>query len=182
MAGALVVVDVQRDFTPGGALGVEGGDEIIGRINELAASGAFDVVLATRDWHPADHGSFAEHGGRWPRHCVQGTPGAELHPALDRGAIDAVVDKGQDPGTEGYSGFEATGLAELLREEGVTAVTVVGIATDHCVRATALDALKEGFTVAVDASAVRGVDAAASEAALEELRALGAVVAGRPEA
>jgi nicotinamidase/pyrazinamidase len=182
MAGALVVVDVQRDFTPGGALGVEGGDEIIGRINELAASDAFDVVVATRDWHPADHGSFAEQGGRWPRHCVQGTPGAELHPALDRAAIDAVVDKGQDPGTEGYSGFEATGLAELLREEGVTAVTVVGIATDHCVRATALDALKEGFTVAVDASAVRGVDPAASEAALEELRALGAVVAGRPQA
>ena len=99
-------------------------------------------------------------------------------PALDRGAIDAVVDKGQDPATEGYSGFEATDLASLLREEGVTAVTVVGIATDHCVRATAVDALKEGFTVVVDPSATRGVDPEASKAALEELRALGVVVAG----
>jgi nicotinamidase/pyrazinamidase len=178
MAAALLVVDVQNDFTPGGALGVEGGDEIIARINELAASDAFDVVIATRDWHPADHGSFAEQGGRWPVHCVQGTTGAELHPDLAREPIDVVVDKGEDTATEGYSGFEATDLALLLREEAVTAVTIVGIATDHCVRATAMDALREGFAVIVDPAAVRGVDADASQAALEELRGLGAVVAG----
>lgn len=177
MASALLVIDVQNDFTPGGALAVAGGDEIIGRINALAASEAFDVVVATRDWHPADHGSFAEQGGRWPVHCVQGTPGAELHPDLAREPIDVVIDKGADADAEGYSGFEATDLATLLREEAVTTVTVVGIATDHCVRATALDALREGFSVVVDPAAVRGVDPEASAAALEELRGLGAVVA-----
>ena len=115
MSEALLVIDVQNDFTPGGALGVPHGDEIAPRLNELAASGRFELVVATRDWHPADHGSFAEQGGPWPVHCVAGTPGAELHPALDRGPIDVVVDKGQDRSTEGYSGFEQTDLAELLR-------------------------------------------------------------------
>ena len=141
MARALVIVDFQNDFTPGGALGVAGGDEIAGQLNELAASGNYDVVVATRDWHPPDHGSFAAQGGPWPEHCVQGTPGAELHPGLDRALVDVVVDKGQDPATEGYSGFEATNLAELLRERNVDHVTVVGLATDYCVKNTALDAL-----------------------------------------
>src|SRR3954463_654143 len=139
MAEALIIVDFQNDFTSGGALEVAGGDEIAGRLNELAADPRFDLVVATRDWHPANHNSFAEQGGPWPVHCVQGTPGAELHPALDAAAVDVVVDKGQDPATEGYSGFDGTNLAELLRERGVTEVTVVGLATDYCVKQTALE-------------------------------------------
>ncbi len=179
MARALFIVDFQNAFTPGGALAVRDGDAIAPRIDELARSGAFGVVVATRDWHPADHGSFAARGGPWPEHCVQGSPGAELHPALDRALVDVVVDKGQDPGTEGYSGFEATGLAELLRQRGVDHVTVVGLATDYCVKNTALDALREGFGVTVDSTAVRGVDVEPgdSERALAELRAAGAGVA-----
>lgn len=180
MARALLVVDVQVDFCPGGALGVTGGDEVLPKANALARSGAFDLVIATRDWHPADHGSFvtADPPGRWPVHCVQGTPGAELHPDLDRDAIDLVLDKGTVPDTEGYSGFDATGLAALLRERGVDAVTVVGLATDYCVRATALDARAEGFDVRVDPSATRPVDVAPGdgERALDELRAAGVSV------
>ena len=101
MARALLIVDFQNDFTPGGALGVPEGDTIAPKINALAASGDYALVLATRDWHPADHHSFAAQGGPWPVHCVAGTPGAELHPALDTAPLDAIVDKGQDPGTEG---------------------------------------------------------------------------------
>ncbi len=177
MSRALLIVDYQNDFVPpGGALAVPGGDEVAEPINALARSGAFDLVVATRDWHPADHGSFAAQGGPWPVHCVRGTSGAELHAALDRSAIDAVIDKGQASGTEGYSGFDATGLAALLRERGIDAVTVVGLATDYCVRHTALDALREGFAVRVESGAVRGVDARDAAAALDELRAAGAEV------
>jgi nicotinamidase-related amidase len=179
MGRALIIVDFQNDFTPpSGALAVPEGDQIADRLNALARSGDYDLVVATRDWHPPEHGSFAERGGPWPVHCVQGTEGAELHPALDWTAIDVVVDKGQDPATEGYSGFDATGLAALLRERGIDDVTVVGLATDYCVRNTALDALKEGFAVTVDPTAVRGVDVTQgdSERALEELRAAGAGV------
>jgi nicotinamidase/pyrazinamidase len=174
---ALLVIDVQNDFTPGGALGVPDGDEVIGRVNELMASGRFDRVYATRDWHPPDHGSFAPEGP-WPVHCVQGTPGAELRSDLDRDAIDVIVDKGQDRDTEGYSGFDATGLADTLRADGVDAVTVVGLATDYCVRATALDALREGFAVTVDAAGTRPVDVQPGdgERALEEIRAAGGTV------
>ena len=108
MATALVIVDFQNDFTPGGALAVADGDRIAGRIDALARSGQFDLVVATRDWHPPDHGSFAAQGGPWPVHCVQDTPGAEFHPALDRTLLDAVIDTGYTPELEGYSGFEAT--------------------------------------------------------------------------
>jgi nicotinamidase/pyrazinamidase len=180
MARALIVVDYQNDFNPpDGALAVPEGDTIASRINELAHSGDYDLVVATRDWHPPDHGSFIEQGGIWPVHAVQGTPGAELSPALDTGAVDVVVDKGQDPGTEGYSGFDGTRLAELLREHDVDQVTVVGLATDYCVKNTALEALQEGFTVIVDTSAVRGVDVQPgdSERALAEMRAAGASMA-----
>jgi nicotinamidase/pyrazinamidase len=178
VSAALLIVDFQNDFTPGGALAVADGDEIAARINELAASGDFDLVVATRDWHPPDHGSFADRGGPWPVHCVAGTPGAELHPALDRARVDVIVDKGRTPEAEGYSGFEATDLAELLRERGIDAVTVVGLATDYCVKHTAVDALREGLTVTVDPAAVRGVEVRPgdSERALEELRAAGARV------
>ena len=179
MAEALLIIDFQNDFTPGGALGVEGGDEIAGRLNELAADPRFEVVAATRDWHPADHGSFKEQGGIWPVHCVQGTLGAELHRGLDRARIDVVVDKGKDPSADGYSGFEATLLEELLRAHGVDNVTIGGIATDYCVKNTALDALREGFDVRVDRAGIRGVDVRSgdSERALEELAAAGASVA-----
>ena len=178
MPRALLVIDFQNDFCDGGALAVPDGDEIAERVNELAASGDFDLVVATRDWHPPDHGSFSERGGPWPVHCVRETTGAELHPALDRSHIDVVVDKGQNPGTEGYSGFDETGLAALLRERGIDAVTIVGLATDYCVKNTALDALREGFDVTVDSAAVRGVNVQPGDdkRALEELSAAGARV------
>ena len=153
MSRALVIVDFQNDFCPGGALAVPDGDAIAARLNDLASSDEFDLVVATRDWHPPDHGSFAEQGGPWPVHCVAGTPGAELHHALDPTPIDMLIDKGQDPATEGYSGFEATGLADLLRERGIDQLTVTGLATDYCVKNTALDALREGFAVTVDSTA-----------------------------
>jgi nicotinamidase/pyrazinamidase len=180
MARALVIVDFQNDFTPpDGALAVPDGDAIAERVDRLARSEEFDLVIATRDWHPPDHGSFAAQGGPWPEHCVQGTSGAELHPSLDRALLDHVIDKGQDPETEGYSGFQATRLGDLLRERGVDHVTVVGLATDYCVKNTALDALRAGFGVTVDSTAVRGVEVEPgdSDRALEELRAAGASIA-----
>jgi nicotinamidase/pyrazinamidase len=178
MAEALVIVDFQNDFTPGGALAVAEGDAIADRVNELASDPRFDLVVATRDWHPPDHGSFAEQGGPWPPHSVQGTEGAELHPALDRARVDVVVDKGQDRETEGYSGFQDTNLGDLLLERGVDKLTIVGLATDYCVKNTALDALSEGFDVTVDSEAVRGVEVEEgdSERALAELRDAGASV------
>ena len=178
VAEALLIVDVQNDFMPGGALGIPDGDEILGRVNELARSGGFDLVVATRDWHPPAHGSFKEKGGPWPVHCVQGTPGAELHPGLDQAAVDVVLDKGQDPDTDGYTAFDAPELGELLRERGIDNLTLVGLATDYCVLNTGRDALAEGFGVRVDTKGVRGVDVNAgdSERALEELRAGGAQI------
>lgn len=178
MAEALVIVDFQNDFTPGGALAVPHGDEIAGRIADLLDSGRFDLVVATRDWHPADHGSFQSQGGIWPPHCVQGTPGAELHAGLDRARVDVVVDKGQDPQTEGYSGFQQTELEQVLRDAGADRITVVGLATDYCVRHTALDALRAGFDVTVDEAGVRGIDAEPGDAdrALDEVRQAGGSV------
>ena len=160
------------------ALAVPDGDAIAGRLNDLASSGEFDLVVATRDWHPPDHGSFAEQGGPWPVHCVAGTPGAELHHALDPTPIDLVVDKGQDPSTEGYSGFEETNLEKVLRDHDVDELTVVGLATDYCVKETAADALRHGFRVTVDREGIRGIDVGPgdSERALDELRAAGAEV------
>ncbi len=179
MARALVIVDFQNDFTPGGALAVPNGDEIADRINALATSGDYDLVVATRDWHPADHNSFADQGGPWPVHCVAGTQGAQLHPALNQLPIDVIVDKGQAVDTDGYSGFEGTELEDILRERGITQVTVVGLATDYCVKNTALDALRAGLQVTVDSAAVRGVEVEAgdSERALAEVRAAGGVMA-----
>jgi nicotinamidase/pyrazinamidase len=180
MSRALIVVDYQNDFTPpSGALAVPEGDEIAERINGLIHSGDYDLVVATRDWHPPDHGSFEAQGGPWPVHCVAGTAGAELHPALDAAAIDVIVDKGQDPATEGYSGFDGTNLGELLRERGIGELTVVGLATDYCVKQTALEGLREGFAVTVDSTAVRGVEVKPGDSrhALEELRTAGAAIA-----
>jgi nicotinamidase/pyrazinamidase len=180
MPDALVIVDFQNDFTPGGALAVPRGDEIAPRIEELLDSGRFDLVVATRDWHPANHGSFdtADPPGIWPPHCVQGTRGAELHDALPRDRVDVVVDKGQDPATEGYSGFQETELEQVLRDRGIDKVTVVGLATDYCVRQTALDALAAGFDVEVDEEGARGIDVEAGDVqrALADVRAAGGSV------
>ena len=180
MSQALIIVDFQRDFTPpDGALAVPHGDEIAGRLNELARDDRYELVLATRDWHPPDHESFQEQGGPWPIHCVRDTGGARLPPTLDQRQIDAIIDKGQRRDTNGYSAFEAPELGPLLREQAITAITVVGLATDYCVLNTARDALREGFTVTVDTSATRAVNATPGDGdrALAELRGLGAYVA-----
>jgi nicotinamidase/pyrazinamidase len=175
MPEALLIIDFQNDFVPGGALPVEDGDAIAPRVDELLDSGRFDLVVATRDWHPADHASFVEQGGPWPPHCVQGTEGAELYPSLDRSRIDYIVDVGAGQEDEGYSGFEKSDLAEILRRHEIDAVTVVGLATDYCVRATALDALREGLATTVDRAGVRGIDVEPgdSERALAEVEAAG---------
>ncbi len=180
MNEALLIIDFQNDFTPpDGALAVPGGDEIAGRLNALAADSRFGLVVATRDWHPPDHASFQAQGGPWPPHGVRGTPGAELHPALERSRIDVVIDKGQAPDTDGYSAFESDELRALLRRHAITAVTVAGLATDYCVATTARDALRDGFLVTIDPSAVRAVDVRPGdgERALAELAALGARIA-----
>ena len=170
---ALIVVDVQNDFCPGGALGVPGGDRLAPLIAEAAAGAG--TLVATRDVHPPDHVSFAERDGRWPAHCVEGTPGAELHPSVAELPFDIVQEKGGDRDREQYSGFDGTALAENLRERGVRKVAVAGIATDYCVRATALDAIREGFETTVLADAVAAVDAEPGdgERALAEILAAG---------
>jgi nicotinamidase/pyrazinamidase len=174
---ALIVVDVQNDFCPGGALAVSDGDAVLEPVNRLA--GSLPFVVATRDWHPPDHGSFVSHGGQWPVHCVQDTPGAALHPGLERDRIDVVVDKGQDPAAPGYSGFEGTpSLESLLREHSVDTVHVTGLALDYCVKATALDARRAGFDVIVHTDATRAVDVEPGDGqrALDELRRAGVEV------
>jgi nicotinamidase/pyrazinamidase len=153
---ALIVVDMQNDFTPGGALAVDDGDAVIEPVNRLAAEAPF--VVATRDWHPPDHASFEANGGIWPVHCVQGSKGAELHPDVDAGAIDVVVDTGYTPELDGYSGFEDTELERLLRDHGVDKVHVVGLALDYCVKETALDAKRAGFEVVVHREGTRPVE------------------------
>jgi nicotinamidase/pyrazinamidase len=172
----LIVVDVQNDFCEGGALAVPDGDAVVEPLNGLMAEAGF--VVATRDWHPGDHGSFLDEGGQWPPHCVQGTVGAELHPDLHAGLIDAVVDKGQDRGREGYSGFEATPLEQLLRDQDVDTVHIGGLALDYCVKATALDARRLGFNVVVHRDATRGVEASDGDGAraVAELREAGVKV------
>jgi nicotinamidase/pyrazinamidase len=176
LSTALIIVDVQEDFLPGGALAVPGGDAVIEPIRELAAGPAFDVVVATRDWHPPDHVSFVGHGGPWPAHCVQGTPGAELSARLPHERIDLVIDKGTSNDGMGYSAFESDALGSLIRTERITAVTVTGLATDYCVAATARDALREGLIVTVPRHATCGIDSDDSESALQELAAAGAAV------
>jgi nicotinamidase/pyrazinamidase len=170
---ALIVVDVQNDFCPGGALAVPDGDKVVEPINELLSQASFAV--ATRDWHPPDHGSFVDRGGPWPVHCVAGTFGAQLRDDLDTGSIEAVIDKGQATDREGYSAFEDTGLEQALRARGVDTVHVAGLALDYCVKATALDARRMGFDVVVRRDATRAVDATPGdgERAVAELRKAG---------
>lgn len=174
---ALVIVDVQHDFLPGGALGVAEGERIFDPIDELAPR--FARVYATRDWHPADHSSYAQYGGPWPVHCVAETYGAAFDPRLNLENVDVVVDKGTDRLTDGYSGFAATSLESDLREHGVRRVFVCGLATDYCVKATALDAKAAGFDVVVieDAAAAVNVQPGDEERALQEVRDAGVAVA-----
>lgn len=175
---ALIVIDVQNDFCPGGALAVAGGDEIISRINGLMDD--FATVVLTQDWHPGSHASFAaNHPGAapfslttmpygpqvlWPTHCVQGTKGAEFHPALRTDPAQLIVRKGFRPGIDSYSAFfendhsTPTGLEGYLRSRGVTAVTLVGLATDYCVAYSALDAARLGFAATVLEGAARAID------------------------
>jgi nicotinamidase/pyrazinamidase len=195
---ALVLVDIQNDFLPGGALAVPEGDRVIPIVNHVQPR--FDLVVATQDWHPADHASFAaNHPGRsmgevidleglpqvlWPVHCVQGSPGAELAPQLDWGRIARVFRKGEDPCIDSYSGFfdnghrRATGLGDYLREQGVREVYLAGLATDYCVKFTALDARQLGFNVYLLEDACRGVNLNPGDVsqAVEAMRAAGVKV------
>jgi nicotinamidase/pyrazinamidase len=175
---ALIIVDVQRDFCPGGALAVPRGDEIVPVINRLLGLGDWFAV-ATRDWHPPDHCSFAPQGGLWPVHCVADTPGAAFHPALDVSRIRHIVSKATARDREAYSGFQGTGLGALLEREGIRRVFVCGLATDYCVKATALDARRAGLDVVVLEDAVRGVEVKPGDcaAAVAEMRAAGVQVA-----
>jgi nicotinamidase/pyrazinamidase len=176
MGDALLIIDFQNDFTAGGALAVPEGDEIAAPVKRLAEH--YDVVVATRDWHPPDHASFETQGGPWPVHCVQGTPGAELHPAMDGIELDGMVDVGRERDDEGYSGFENSDLAEILRARGVERVAVCGLATDYCVRASAIDACREGFDVTVVEDAIRAVNVnpGDGERAIEDMKAAGAKI------
>jgi nicotinamidase/pyrazinamidase len=181
VADALLVIDFQNDFTPGGALAVDEGDLIGDPIKRLAPH--FDVIAATRDWHPPDHASFETEGGPWPVHCVQDSPGAELHPAMEQVDVDVIVDVGREREDEGYSGFEKSDLADRLRERGVEKVAVCGLATDYCVRASAIDACREGFDVTLVSDAVRAVEVEPGdgERAIEDMKAAGAKVATSDE-
>lgn len=177
---ALILVDIQNDFLPGGALAVPQGDEVVPVANRLMPE--YELVIATQDWHPADHQSFAsQHGGHaigevitvggldqvlWPDHCVQGTPGADFAAELNTDGVDHVNRKGTDRMIDSYSGFydnghhKTTGLGDYLKERGVAAVDVMGLATDYCVKFTALDAIKLGFEVRLITEGVRGVELA----------------------
>jgi len=191
---ALVVIDPQIDFCPGGALAVSDGDSIMQPINEMM--GAFDFVILTQDWHPEGHSSFASsHEGAapftltdmpygpqvlWPDHCIQGRQGAEFHPALDTVRADAVIRKGTNPAVDSYSAFfendkaTATGLAGLLRDRGCQDLTMVGLATDYCVAWSALDGVANGFRVEVRLPACRAIDLDGSlDRALADMRQAG---------
>lgn len=198
MAGkALVVIDVQNDFCPGGALAVDGGDEVVPVINRMMAE--FDHVILTQDWHPADHSSFAsQHEGKapftdiemdygpqrlWPDHCVQGSPGAEFHPELYVTSAELIIRKGFRRGIDSYSAFfendhtTPTGLTGYLRERGITDLTLVGLATDFCVAFSALDAVKQGFSASVALEACRGIDMDGSvDAMIARMKAAGVSV------
>jgi nicotinamidase/pyrazinamidase len=180
---ALIVVDLQNDFCPGGALGVPGGDVIVPVVNRylkrFETAGA--PVFLSRDWHPPVTRHFQAYGGVWPPHCVQGTPGAEFHPDLAPPTEALIVSKGMDPDQDAYSAFQAEDragrpLRAVLAERGVRRLYVGGLATDYCVRATVLDALREGFEVVILNDAIGAVDREPGDGtrALEEMREAGA--------
>jgi nicotinamidase/pyrazinamidase len=184
-----VIVDVQNDFCQGGSLAVTGGAEVAGAISDYLAGlegRGYEHVVATQDWHidPGSHFSAEpDFVGTWPPHCVAGTRGAEFHPSLDTSVIEAAFRKGAR--SAAYSGFEGadaegTPLAAWLRDRGVTAVDVAGIATDHCVRATATDAATAGFDTQVLLDLTAGVAEDTTRAALDELRTAGVKLTGSP--
>jgi nicotinamidase/pyrazinamidase len=178
---ALLIVDPQVDFCPGGTLAVPGGDGIFPAVNR--ASHILPLTVASRDWHPPDHLSFQAQGGPWPVHCQAGTPGAEFHRDLETDRIVKVFSKGMDPHQEAYSAFDGTDLAAWLREHHVGRLYVAGLATDYCVRASVLDARHEGFDVVVLEDAIGAVDVAPGdgERALAEMREAGAAVSRSDE-
>jgi nicotinamidase/pyrazinamidase len=195
---ALVLVDIQYDFLPGGALAVPDGDAVVPVAERLIETRCAGCVLATQDWHPPDHGSFAsQHSGKapfevgeldgmeqvlWPDHCVQYTHGASLARALPLHRIERVFYKGTDPRVDSYSAFfdnarrRSTGLAEYLRLRGVSRLVMLGLATDYCVKASVLDAMSQGFdtTVVLDGMRAVGLDPRDEEQAIQEMRAAGA--------
>jgi len=171
---ALLIVDVQRDFCPRGALAVPQGDRIVPAINRLLGMTRW-VTVATRDWHPADHCSFKSQGGIWPAHCVADTDGAAFHPELRVSQIRHVVSKAVTKDFEAYSGFQGTDLAQRLQNSNIRRVFVCGLATDYCVKATALDARRAGLDVVLIEDAIRGVEVHPGDcaAALAEMKAAG---------
>lgn len=173
---ALIVVDVQNDFCPGGALPVPGGEGVVRVINPLQMK--FQKLFFTRDWHPQDHCSFSDAptftDKSWPAHCVQDSPGAEFHGDLHVPSDAVIVSKGTNPEREAYSGFQDTALADQLRASGVTRVFVAGLATDYCVRATVLDAIQAGFAVVLVTDGCRGISDETTDTALAEMDAAGA--------
>jgi nicotinamidase/pyrazinamidase len=166
---ALIVVDVQNDFLPGGALAVPEGDRVIEPINRIMPF--FSYVVGTRDWHPVEHPHFTDHGGPWPYHCLQETSGAEFAPGLRVDEFDEILSKGTVPPWHGYSAFEGCDLAERLRASRTKRVFVCGLATDYCVKATALEAADAGFEtiVLLDAIAAVNVNSNDETAALNEM-------------
>jgi nicotinamidase/pyrazinamidase len=200
---ALIVVDIQNDFCPGGALAVRDGDQVVAIANQLMAK--FDLVVATQDWHPKNHGSFAaNHAGKkpydmselfglpqvlWPVHCVQGSPGAAFHPQLEVKRLTKIFPKGTDPTVDSYSGFfdngrrQATGLDEYLKARTINEVSVLGLATDYCVKYTALDAAELGFKTSLVVDGCRGVELQAGDVdkAIAEMRQHGVVMATSAE-
>ena len=172
---ALIVVDVQRDFCEGGALAASDTLSLLEPLKNYieAARRAGAAIVFTKDWHPEAHSSFQKNAGPWPVHCVAGTPGAELMPPLVAEDGDVIIQKGMDVNGAGYSGFEGTGLNRKLRELGVQSVAVTGIATEYCVRATALDAAKARFETAVLTDLIRAVQASETPKILNELTAGG---------
>lgn len=204
MTKALLLIDIQNGFCPGGNLPVADGDAVVPVANALMKSGRYDLIVASQDWHPANHGSFAsQHPGAkpfdlgelfgkpqvlWPDHCVQGTPDAEFHPGLDRSAIAYVQKKGENPVVDSYSAFRdndraaLTGLAGYLKQKGVTELDLMGLATDYCVKFSALDAVDmlPGVTVRFIEDGSRGIDPQGVKAAIDEMKSAGvAVVSSR---
>jgi nicotinamidase/pyrazinamidase len=178
---ALIVVDVQNDFCPGGALAVPEGDRVVPILNKYIRifQAHHAPIVATRDWHPREHCSFKPYGGIWPPHCIQDSPGAAFHAGLNLPKETKILSKGTDATLEAYSGFQHTSLTEWLRERKVETVFVGGLATDYCVKSTVLDALKAGFKAIYLADASRGVNVKPkdSEQAEQEMQQAGATKA-----
>ncbi|MDO8990542.1 MAG: isochorismatase family protein [Sideroxyarcus sp.] len=178
MGDALLVVDVQNDFLPGGSLAVPHGDEVVAPLNRCLAlfAGLQLPVYASRDWHPADHCSFRAQGGPWPPHCIAGTPGADFAAALQLPATACIVSKADSPGKDAYSAFDGTDLQRRLQTDGVRRLYVGGLATDYCVLSTVKDALQLGYRVVLLGDAIRAVEVVPGdgERAVAEMRGLGA--------